>query len=66
VAFRVEDFTDPASGKRFACARCGATDSFLDELIGEDGQKTHQCSDAGYCLDRLNSQAATHDAKEAA
>lgn len=66
VAFRVEDFTDRATGQRYACARCGATDSFLDELIGEDGQKTHQCSDAGYCLDRLNEQAATPDAREAA
>ena len=57
VAFRVEDFTDPATGARRVCARCGATDSFLDELIGEDGRKTYQCSDADYCLGRLDAAA---------
>jgi alpha-D-ribose 1-methylphosphonate 5-phosphate C-P lyase len=41
--FRVEDF----SGK--ACARCGATDSFLDEIIGADGARSFYCSDTGYC-----------------
>lgn len=43
-AFRVEDFT----GK--ACARCGATDTFLDEVIDtEAGGRQYYCSDTGYC-----------------
>lgn len=59
VAFRVEDFTDPASGHRRPCARCGATDSFLDELIGDDCGKAWQCSDSDYCNQRL--AAARHE-----
>jgi alpha-D-ribose 1-methylphosphonate 5-phosphate C-P lyase len=42
--FRVEDF----SGK--ACDRCGATDTFLDEIIDNmDGGRKYFCSDSGYC-----------------
>ena len=42
--FRTEDF----SGK--ACARCGASNVFLDEVIdGEDGSRRHYCSDTGFC-----------------
>lgn len=41
--FRVEDF----GGK--SCARCGATDSFLDEILQPDGSRTFFCSDSGYC-----------------
>jgi alpha-D-ribose 1-methylphosphonate 5-phosphate C-P lyase len=41
--FRVEDFT----GK--ACARCGATDTYLDEILQPDGSSVHFCSDTGYC-----------------
>ena len=42
--FRVEDF----SGK--SCARCGATDTFLDEIIeNAGGERKHYCSDSGYC-----------------
>ncbi len=42
--FRVEDF----SGK--SCARCGATDTFLDEVIeNAGGDRVHYCSDSGYC-----------------
>jgi alpha-D-ribose 1-methylphosphonate 5-phosphate C-P lyase len=52
VPFRVEDFTDE-SGQRRACERCGATDSFLDELIDDDGHKHWQCSDSDYCNSRL-------------
>lgn len=66
VPFRVEDFTDPTTGARRACARCGATDSFLDEFIGEDGRKTFQCSDSDYCLGRLNEAAMRRGTAEAA
>ena len=42
--FRVEDF----SGK--VCDRCGATDTFLDEIIENmDGDRKFYCSDSGYC-----------------
>ncbi len=42
--FRTENF----SGK--ACARCGAKDVFLDEVIDNDsGGRSHYCSDTGYC-----------------
>ena len=42
--FRVEDF----SGK--SCRRCGATDTFLDEVIdNESGGRSYFCSDSGYC-----------------
>jgi alpha-D-ribose 1-methylphosphonate 5-phosphate C-P lyase len=47
--FRVEDF----SGK--ACARCGATDSFLDEIINSEvGEHLYYCSDSGYCDKRYD------------
>ena len=42
--FRTENF----SGK--ACARCGATDTFLDEVIDKaGGGRSYFCSDTGYC-----------------
>lgn len=52
VPFRVEDFRD-GSGARRACARCGATDSFLDELVGDAGERRYQCSDSAYCNEYL-------------
>lgn len=53
VPFRVESFVDKQTGQRHACARCGATDSFLDEFIDDGGVRVYQCSDADYCNDRL-------------
>jgi alpha-D-ribose 1-methylphosphonate 5-phosphate C-P lyase len=36
-----------------ACAQCGATDSFLDEVIIDDaGGRMHVCSDSDYCQTR--------------
>jgi alpha-D-ribose 1-methylphosphonate 5-phosphate C-P lyase len=52
VPFRVEDFRD-AAGRRRACARCGCTDSFLDEFVGDAGSKTYQCSDSDWCDEQL-------------
>lgn len=47
--FRIEDFT----GK--ACSRCGATDTFLDEVIDNtDGERSFFCSDTGYCDKRCD------------
>ncbi|MFU8838448.1 MAG: alpha-D-ribose 1-methylphosphonate 5-phosphate C-P-lyase PhnJ [Thiohalomonadaceae bacterium] len=54
VPFRTEDFRD-AQGQRRACARCGTRDSFLDELIDDDGNKLWQCSDSDYCNSQLAS-----------
>jgi len=58
VPFRVEDFVDPVTGERRACARCGAVDSFLDELVADDGTRTYQCSDADYCFGRIEAAQA--------
>lgn len=63
VPFRVEDFRDD-SGVRRACDRCGATDSFLDELVGGAGARVYQCSDTAWCHERLARripETATHD-----
>ena len=47
--FRVEDF----AGK--ACARCGATEVFLDEILRADGSREFFCSDSGFCDKRVAS-----------
>jgi alpha-D-ribose 1-methylphosphonate 5-phosphate C-P lyase len=52
IPFRVEDFTDE-KGQRRACARCGSTTSFLDEFLGNTGEKVYQCSDSDYCNSQL-------------
>jgi len=44
--FRVEDF----NGK--ACARCGSTETYLDEITNENGQKIYTCSDTSNCKRR--------------
>lgn len=59
VAFRTENFNDKASGRRHACARCGATDSYLDEFLNEAGERIYQCSDADYCQQRIDAGSAT-------
>ncbi len=46
-AFRVEDQT----GRR--CARCGSTDSYLDEIIDDaSGGRSYFCSDTAHCDSR--------------
>lgn len=49
VPFRVEDFTDPVTSRRRACARCGSTTSFLDEFLDEKGARLFCCSDTSWC-----------------
>jgi len=44
--FRVESF----HGRR--CGRCGSSDTYLDELIGEGGVRRHACSDTAFCARR--------------
>jgi alpha-D-ribose 1-methylphosphonate 5-phosphate C-P lyase len=63
VPFRIESFDDP-TGRRRACACCGSTESFLDEVIADDGSKRWQCSDSDYCIGQQ--AAAGNDAREAA
>lgn len=42
------------------CALCGATDSFLDEIITDDrGTRLHVCSDSDHCQERQAGQANT-------
>ena len=42
-----------------ACALCGATDSYLDEVITDDrGSRMFVCSDTEYCRDRVAAKAA--------
>ena len=46
-----------------ACALCGATDSFLDEVITDDaGGRMHVCSDSDYCQERQSRQAGENGA----
>jgi len=46
--FRVENF----SGK--VCSRCGASDTFMDEVIDDEaGLRRYLCSDSGYCDKRV-------------
>ncbi len=44
--FRVEEF----AGR--ACPLCGATDTYLDEIIREGGARAYACSDTAYCEKR--------------
>ncbi len=45
--FKVENF----DGK--ACARCGSTNSFLDEVYDDNGDVSYYCNDTDYCDTRL-------------
>nr|WP_265283142.1 alpha-D-ribose 1-methylphosphonate 5-phosphate C-P-lyase PhnJ [Verminephrobacter aporrectodeae] len=49
------------------CALCGASDSFLDEVITDDqGTRVHMCSDSDYCRDRQEPPAGSgHAGKDA-
>lgn len=43
------------------CAICGATDSYLDEVITDDaGGRMFVCSDTDYCQSRSGSEAQSH------
>jgi alpha-D-ribose 1-methylphosphonate 5-phosphate C-P lyase len=56
------DFTDhPFAVERWdeSCAICGATDSFLDEIVTDDqGSRMFVCSDTDYCRTRTEARAA--------
>ena len=59
MPFTVENFAG------MACARCGSTDTFLDEIYDEKtGQAFRVCSDSGYCdLVRAGSDPAQREAR---
>ena len=58
VSLDFEDYPFEASKADHACALCGATDSYLDELIMDDsGRRMFMCSDTDYCQSR---RAAGH------
>jgi alpha-D-ribose 1-methylphosphonate 5-phosphate C-P lyase len=58
VCLDFEDYPFEASKAEHACDLCGATDSYLDELIVDDeGGRAFMCSDTDYCAGR---RAAGH------
>jgi len=55
VPLDFEDHPFRVQSWRQACARCGATDSYLDELIVDDrGTRRFVCSDTDYCEGRMS------------
>jgi alpha-D-ribose 1-methylphosphonate 5-phosphate C-P lyase len=64
------DFDDhPFEVQRWehACALCGSTESFLDEMIVDDaGKRMFVCSDSDYCHDRREQQGAEQNEGESA
>jgi alpha-D-ribose 1-methylphosphonate 5-phosphate C-P lyase len=64
VSLDFEDHPFEASKANHCCGMCGATDSYLDELIIDDaGGRMFVCSDTDYCDAR---QAIGHKGKDAA
>jgi alpha-D-ribose 1-methylphosphonate 5-phosphate C-P lyase len=61
TSVRSLDFKDhPFTVEKWSscCAQCGATDSYLDEIITDDaGTRMFVCSDTEYCADRQAAQA---------
>jgi alpha-D-ribose 1-methylphosphonate 5-phosphate C-P lyase len=58
VSLDFEDFPFEATKADHACSLCGATESYLDELIVDDaGNRVFMCSDTDYCAAR---QATDH------
>jgi len=65
VPFRIEDFTDPLTGKRRTCQVCGSADSFLDEFTDpKTGEKVYQCSDSDYCQQQQYQQEQQEQQQE--
>ena len=58
--FEVQTWDEP-------CALCGATDTFLDEVIMDnDGTRMYVCSDTDHCAKRVAEQEAARQGVEAA
>jgi alpha-D-ribose 1-methylphosphonate 5-phosphate C-P lyase len=60
MPFRVENFHDER-GQRRRCSRCGSANSFLDEVVRDDGGKVYQCSDTDYCDTMSTSTGNAHE-----
>ena len=59
VSLDFEDHPIEASKPDHPCALCGATDSYLDEVIVDDaGGRMFVCSDTDYCATRTKGEAA--------
>ncbi len=55
-----EDFPFTVQSWEHSCAICGATDSYLDEVVMDDkGERMFVCSDSDYCARRAKAQEAT-------
>ncbi|MEO0912098.1 MAG: alpha-D-ribose 1-methylphosphonate 5-phosphate C-P-lyase PhnJ [Pseudomonadota bacterium] len=53
VSLDFDDYPFEATKANHACGLCGATDSYLDELIVDDaGTRMFMCSDTDYCAKR--------------
>ena len=63
VAF--DDHPFQARRREAVCSRCGATDSYLDEIIIDDrGRRRFVCSDSSYCRNRRAHAAGGGSASE--
>ncbi len=59
VSLDFEDYPFDPSRADHPCALCGATDSYLDEVITDDaGGRMFVCSDTDYCAGRRGEDAA--------
>jgi len=58
VSLGFEDYPFAVQQWDAQCALCGASDSYLDEVITDDaGTRMHVCSDSDYCQSRLTASA---------
>ena len=60
VSLDFEDFPFAPPKADHPCGLCGATDSYLDELIMDDaGTRMFMCSDTDFCAKRQAEEAAS-------
>ena len=60
VSLDFEDYPFEPMRAEQTCALCGATDSYLDEVLMDDeGTRMYVCSDTDYCGGRLDATDAT-------
>ena len=62
----LEDHPFEVQRWQHACEVCGATESFLDEMIvDDDGRRLFVCSDSDYCRQRRDAgHVGAHEAAE--
>jgi alpha-D-ribose 1-methylphosphonate 5-phosphate C-P lyase len=65
VSLDFEDYPFEPYRYQGSCALCGATDSFLDEMITDDrGARMFVCSDSDYCASRRDATPARGEAAQ--